>query len=467
MNVEALNLPLRDYQKEAIDFIQRRHRVILADEQGLGKTLTSLVSLLKLMPTSPELLIICPKVALGTWEHEAKKWFGLDSMIYSGDSTPLERTHLWKEYQKEKPTLLIATYAMIGEILERKASWQAIVCDEYHKAGLMNHKSGTFKTFAKLRSRYLLLLTGTPIRRGPQNLFAPLHLVSPFVFPSYWKFVNQHCVVVEGAFGKEIEPVPKNPLGLKTLLRPYLIRRTKTKVLKELPPLIRQGLYVQMTKAQQDMYMEMAETGMLDTPEGTIICPNDAVKLLRLRQILCTPRTFGYDIEGGAIEALKEQVKDSFEQGRSVAICTPFREGLAAVLVSLKEVIKKAYIIHGGLKVSPGEVARKFQQDPLVEKAIVFTITSGMSWDAYSASDIYFVGAEWTATDNAQAESRIHRLGQTLPTNAFYILYPGTIDEGVIEILNQKTMAANWILETDRMIELMAQQKAKYQRSVK
>jgi SNF2 family DNA or RNA helicase len=391
------------------------------------------------------------------------KWFNLDSITYSGENTPLEREGIWEEYKETKPSLLIATYAMAAEIADRKISWQGIICDEYHKAGLMNHKSNTFKSFKKLRSRFLLLLTGTPIRKGPQNLFAPLHLLNSYVFPSYWKFVYKYCIVTEGIFGKEIESVPKEPLVLKAHLAPYLIRRTKTKVLKDLPPLIRQGLYIPMTKAQETIYNELAKEGILDTPEGMLICPNDAVKLLRLRQILCTPRIFGFDVDGGALEALREQVKESFEEGRSVAICTPFKGGIRAILSRLDLDKDHVYVIHGDLKINPSEVSRAFQNDKCIEKAIVFTITSGMSWDAYSASDIYFMGAEWTATDNAQAESRIHRMGQTLPTNAYYILYPNTIDEGVIEKLNQKTLAANWVLETDYMIDLMEKQRKKYQ----
>lgn len=456
MNVNDV---LRNYQKEAVEYICKHHRVILADEQGLGKTLVSLTSLFRLMPEEPEILVFCPKTALGTWQHEAKKWFNLDSMIYSGSLVKKKRQELWEKYKDQRPAVFIASYAMIPEILAVKPRWKAIVCDEYHKAGLMNHKTRTYKSFVKLKSSFLLMLTGTPVKTGPQNLFAPLKLISPKNFSSYWRFVNTHCILTDNHFGMEIEPMPKNPKQFRQFLEPYLIRRTKKKVLKELPPMHRQGIYVEMTKQQQRCYKQIAETGMLETPEGLLLCANVATRLLRLRQLLCTPQSFGYSDAGGAVEALVDMVIDSFDAGRSVAICTPFKRGVTAIQTALTDICESIYKIHGGMIEMPSDISRRFQEDKKKKKAILFTITSGMSWDAYSASDIFFVGAEWTATDNAQAESRIHRLGQELPTTAYYILYPDTIDDAIIEKLDQKTIAANWVLETDYMLQLLEKQR--------
>lgn len=456
-----MNDILRNYQKEAVEYICKHQRVILADEQGLGKTLVSLTALLRLMPEEPEILVFCPKTALGTWKKEARKWFDLDSMVYSGSLVKKKRQELWLEYKQQRPAVFIASYAMIPELLALKPRWKAIVCDEYHKAGLMNHKTRTYKNFVRLKSSFLLMLTGTPVKTGPQNLFAPLKLISSKDFSSYWRFVNTHCVIVENPFGIEIEPIPKNPSQFKKFLAPYLIRRTKNKVLKELPPMQRQGIYVEMTKQQKKCYEQIAETGMLETPDGLLLCANVATRLLRLRQLLCTPQSFGYSDAGGAIEALVDMVIDSFDAGRSVAICTPFKKCLTAIEAALSDICESIYKIHGDMKEMPSEISKQFQEDKKKKKAILFTITSGMSWDAYSANDIYFVGAEWAATDNAQAESRIHRLGQELPTTAYYILYPDTIDDALVEMLDRKTIAANWVLETDYMLQLLEKQRKK------
>jgi len=451
--------PLRDYQVEAIQHILRHHRILLGDEQGLGKTRTTLASLIKLCGNKPEILVFGPRLALGTWEKEAMKWFGMDSLIYSGESKPHERNILWDIYLEQRPPLLVTTYAMLDEILSRKANWQAIVADEYHKAGLMNHKTPTFKKFKKLRSRFLVLATGTPVKKGPHNLFGPFHLISPHRFPSYWKFVYKHCIVIPNDFGQDIEPKPKHPEEFKEFIKPYLIRRTKKKVLKELPPLQRDSIELQMTPRQKRYYQELADTGMLKTPGGLIACPNEAVKLMRLRQLLVTPRIFGFEEKGGGLSLIKEIVQDSFEAEQPIAISTPFKPAIEYIAEEIQPLTKAIYKIHGGMKTPAVTVANMFQQAPTYEKVMLYTTTSGISWDAYAASNLYCLGAEWSAVENKQAEARLHRLGQLKSVNAYYMLYPGTIDDAVLERLDENQMAANWTLDTDRMLKLLKESK--------
>jgi len=445
---------LRDYQREAVEHICRQHKVILGDEQGLGKTLTSLTSAIKLAGDKPEILVFAPKVALGTWVYEAEKWFGAEAITYSGSSKPHERDQLWRQYQEEKPLLLVATYAMMEEIFKRKRAWQAIICDEYHKSGLSRSSTKTFKQFARFQSRFLILLSGTPVRKAPDDLFAPLHLVSPYRFSSYWEFVNKHCIVTHDGYGQTIEPRPKKPKEFKELIAPYLIRRTKKKVLKELPPLQRQPIHVELTPKQRQYYDQLVEHNYIKTPNSIVACPNKATTVVRLRQLLVTPKLFGLPDQGGAINTLVELVQDSFEAGRPVVICTPFRDAVHIIGEALKPLTQRVYQIHGQMQLPAVEVARSFQNDKTPNRALVFTISSGMSFDAYAASDAFFVGAEWSAVQNKQAEARIHRLGQTESVNAYYLLYPGTIDDAVLERLDENTFAQNWVLDTDRMFQL-------------
>jgi SNF2 family DNA or RNA helicase len=316
-----------------------------------------------------------------------------------------------------------------------------------------------FKAFARFRSRFLVLLTGTPVKKGPQNLFAPLHLVSPYAFPSYWKFINKYCIVTQDMFGRTIEPRPKDPKLFKEVIKPFLLRRRKKEVLHELPPLQRVPIYLTMTPKQQQYYEELADTGILNTPNGIIACPNEAVKLLRLRQILVTPKIFGYSEPGAALNSLKEIITDSFDNDDPIAICTPFKIALDCIEEIIKPLTPHLYRIQGGMKLPARTVADMFQKSKDRRKALIFTITSGMSFDAYAANRVVFVGAEWVSIDNAQAESRVHRMGQDKSVDANYMLYPDTIDDAILERLNENTMAANWTLEVDRMLALLEKQR--------
>ena len=457
-----MNHKLRDYQIDAVERITDRHRIILGDEQGLGKTVTALTAIKRLVGDSGGVLVLGPKVALGTWKDEVRKWLNEDAMIYCGDDPPHVRKELWHRYQEEKPFLLVATYAMIEEIANQQAGWQAVICDEYHKAGLMNHKSQTYRKFKRLRYRFFIPVSGTPVRKGPQDLFAPLSLIDPYRFKSYWTFVNKHCIRIDDTFGYTIEARPKSPREFAEMLKPYLIRRTKKAVLKDLPPKTRQPLHLTMTPKQRRMYEDLAYHNMLHISDTrTIVCPNEAVKIIRLRQLLVSPQILGLKEKGAALEALPELIADSFDAKRPVAIFTPFKPGVECIERTIKEakLTQKVYKIHGDMKIPARETANAFQQEEDHRKVIVYTTTSGMSWDAYSASNAFVIGAEWTALDNVQAEDRIHRLGQQECVNIYYFIHDGTIDEAVMLRLDERQMASNWVLRTEDMLRLVEQQR--------
>jgi len=242
------------------------------------------------------------------------------------------------------------------------------------------------------------------------------------------------------------------------MLEPYLIRRTKKKVLKDLPPKIRQPLHLRMTLKQRTMYENLAHHNMLPiTDTSVMVCPNEVSKIMALRQLLVSPQILGLSEKGAALEALPELIADSFDAGRSVAIFTPFKLGVECIARTIKEakLTQKVFRIHGGLKTPAREVANAFQQEPGHQKAIVYTTTSGMSWDAYSASNAFVIGAEWTALDNMQAEDRLHRMGQTNPVNIYYLIHEGTIDEAVMQRLDERQMASNWVLKPEDMLRFI------------
>ncbi|MFA7017825.1 MAG: SNF2-related protein [Sphaerochaetaceae bacterium] len=450
-----MTLKLREYQEAGVDFLVEKHRAILADEPGLGKTVTALTALKRLGIEEGPILVIGPKISLGVWRDEAMKWFGDESLLYSGDIPVHKRSTVLEKLERDKIPLLITNYAMIGDILQYRTAWQAVICDEIHLGGLLNHKSATFGKVRRLRYRYMFLITGTPVRRNPADLFAPLHLLDPFKFKSYWSFVWKHCIVIEGPFGKSIEARPKNPLGLNAMLQQYLIRRTKKKVLKELPPKTRQALKIRMTKGQAKLYTQLAEIMMVDIDRDSVVAaPNEAVQVLRLRQMLVTPQLLESREKGAALEELKELVDMEFASGRSVAVCTPFRQAVPYVREVLEELTGYIYEIHGKMKRQAADVAMAFQGCPTHRKCIIYTIKSGASFTVHAASTAFFVGYEWSAIDNLQAEERLHRIGQLNPVNIYYLMYEDAVtDQQVMDKLDDKQMASNWILRPHEIIQ--------------
>lgn len=449
-------LQLRQYQKEDVDFIvnKRNGRAYNGNEPGLGKTVETLESMIQLLSGKYRALIIGTKVSLGTWQYEALKWYGLKTTIYSG--TPKQRAQIWEQFMQQDSGILITNFSMCDELQKKNLYWDFISADEIHKGGLLNHQTKTYTAFAKLKSKYMILMTGTPVRRGPQDLWAPFHLLYPKHFPAYWPFVYKHCIVIKTMFGKEIENRPLNAQAFNKMVFEYMVRRKKKDVLTELPDKIRQPLYLELEGAQKKAYEDLATNMMLELPnEEILITPNIATQILRLRQLLVTPQLLGIDEEGAGIEALRELVQDQFDIKKAVAICTPFRQAIPFIQKAMEDLTPHIFEIHGQIKQSAKEVSLEFQNCKAVNKIMLYTIKSGMSWDAYEASTVFFLGYEWGAYDNLQAEDRLHRIGQKDTVHVNYIMHKNTVDDLVLSKLNDKQMAENWIMRPQEVIKYL------------
>lgn len=443
-------LTLRPYQVKDIDFMVQQRRVLNANEPGLGKTVETLSAMQRLNATGA--LIVAPKIATGVWRDEAKKWFGWDSVIMGG--TPKQRKEQRREFVESKAHILITNFALLEEVLEFSKVWNTIIVDEAHLGGLLNSKTKKFKVMKKFESTNMYLLTGTPIRRGPQDLWSLLHLLNPKKFPSYWSYVNRYCHVVDSGFGKEILGRPKEPERFRQLLSSYMVRNLKANVLDDLPPKQRQTMQLELEGEQSRMYAELLEEMMLELPEDFLVTPNRMTQDLRLRQLLVCPRLLGIDNDGIALSTMVEYlIPKELDAGRAVAVATPFRQAIPHIKASIEKHLENVTVdeIHGQIKENANDVAKRFQQRPGPRKILIYTIKSGASWTAHSASTGFMLGYEWDPNDCIQAEDRIHRIGQENKVHWHYLLHKGTVDEAVLSKLEEKANASGWILRPAEM----------------
>lgn len=447
-------ITLRPYQTQGVTFLEQAQRAILADEPGLGKTLQTIMALEKLQGNNGGTLIVAPKMALGVWEDEIRKWTGKSSIIYDG--SPKQRAKLWMSFQEESDIqFLITNYAKLKELYELRRTWNSIVCDEIHSGGLLNHKTQAYENLRKLNSTNLFLLTGTPIKRGPQDLFAPLSLVNSKAFKSYWGYVNKYCVVINDTFGKSIEGRPKDPALFKQMLKPYFLHRKKKDHLEELPDKIRQPIPINMTKKQAKLYDQMNTEMMIDDDGKLILSPSAMTQSLRLRQLLVTPRLLDIDEDGAALEALPELLDEEFQAGNPCVIFTPFRQAIPHIVNKLddnfaktkKPAVNQINIVQGGMKSHEiTKAVADFQNSKDVRRVLIVVIKSGAAFTATAGKTAFFLGYEWNPNENIQAEDRLHRLGQNKAVRIHYLLHKDTIDEHVKEVLNDKDRWARLIL---------------------
>jgi len=448
---------LKQYQKEGSDFIiARKGRAILTDEMGLGKTLQALDAIYKL--NGFPVLIVGIKPALYVWKDEISKWFDDEAIIYSGN--PKARDIAWNEFIVSDCKFLITNYAFVEEVKNRNfLLWKTVVTDEYHLPGLLNRKTLIFKSMKLLTKacKYLIMITGTPMRSNLSELYAPFHLIDPEAFPSYWKFVGEHCIRIKYYFGYEIEARPKDVPKFIKLRTKYMIRRTKDKVMPELPPKIRQVIPVEMTPNQKKLYDSMTREMLITFGSNVIYAQNEMVKILRQRQLLVTPKIFDIPIFGGALECLAEMIEAEFIAGNPVAVFTPFRKAIPYITEAIVAKVKEGvsfFKLHGGMSAKALHYnAKAFQDTQSVKKVMIGTIKSGTAVTITAAKVCFFIGYEWKAYANAQAEDRLHRIGQIDSVRVYYLLYRNTADERVKELINKSQQAMNWVFTPQQYMQ--------------
>lgn len=472
MNAGEEDLQLRPYQIEGAKFLADHWRCGLIDEPGLGKTVQALyaVSLTKRFPV----VIFAPKSALGVWRDEICRWMGSDvadaTVLYRG--SPSQRVKLQPAMKKCK--FLITSYRMAEELLQQHKSkvlpikWATVICDEYHSAGLLNNSTQTFKAVKRLAetcNSTFYAVSGTPYTKGPQDFYALLNIFDKAQtdFCSYWRFVYKYCIVTQNIYGyREIATRPLDILAFRQMLAGYFLRRRKVDVLGQLPEKVRSAVPIEMSARQRALYAQFESEMMVAYEEEVVTAFSAMLKILRLRQVLVSPRCL-HESEndwGGGVEALVEMLNLDFSAGNSALIFTPFVQGVTTIADYIKMKIPECvvFVIHGQLGANrlPSDIANEFQRACGPKKVIVSTIKAGNAWTATDASTVYFLGYEWGAHENIQAEDRAHRIGQTKNVQVRYLMHENTIDSAVLSRVTAKDFGNAAILDPHRFMELLA-----------
>lgn len=457
-------LTLRPYQQDALTLMSDNRHQCEFDDMGLGKSVISLKHLERNMEETNRVLIACPVNALYVWQQEIEKWTSFKSMIYWG--TPKQRSELkgilTQPFHRKPINFVICTSGGFHELLD--LPWRHIICDEIHRWGLLNHKTQAYKTISKYKERVdqIIQLTGTPIRQGCIDLYAPLHITAPWEIKNYWQYVNRWCIVNETPFGKQIDRRPANLEVFRTMWRKYAVRRLTEEVKTDLPEKQRNIIPIKMTtkqaKAHKDLMTELMHYS--EEEDSLTVAQNKMVAGLKARQLLVCPRLIGITEDGAALDYLKAVVPDYIFANKPVAIFTPFRDAVDIVAEVMREVCREPgrsysevdiYKLHGQMTPAQfGDNWTAFQQPAHKKKILICTIQSGASFHATEAATSFFLGADWDVNQNEQAEKRLHRLGQVNPVDCNYLLYEDdTVDQDIRARLNEKNQAATWILSSD------------------
>ena len=411
-------------------------KAILEIDPGLGKSRIAIECYMALCPTS-KVLIVCSKKALNTWRREFPKWTTCsEDEVTIIEGSPAVRRRLWTKPSRVK----VITYQSGANDMAyvEKFDPTMIVDDE---CKIKRGRKVNFKKWLKACRdvKYYIPMDGTLVVNGPQDLWPFLHTLNPKLFSSYWKYVNTFCNVVDGAFGREIAG-PKNTKALANVLAPRFVRIKDTDpgIADQRPKLTRDFKLIDMTGEQSQLYRDLAEDMLAITPGGElVVSPSMLAMQVRHRQILICPKildeTMGY---GSAIDHLL----DNMEDDPHVVVFTPFAKALPHLRAAMVERgYQEPYVLKGGVdSVTVGKVVNGFNGPEGKQRATLCTIAFAESFELWTAKSCHFIGYDWRADLNYQAEKRLHRLITPHPVQSWYYRYRGTVDDRVLERLNER-----------------------------
>ena len=429
---------LRNYQIDAFKWmsILRKYNLsgILADDMGLGKTL-EMISFITSLKEEEPILIISPKSLIFNREHEFKMWDdSIKTYVVSGSKE--DRLEILKNLKNKEKAVFITTYDSLRNDLDvySQVAYNLLVLDEaqYIKNSHAQKTMATKQLVAKTK----FVLTGTPI----ENSLADLWSIFDFLMPGYLYSYSHFKEEFENAILDKDELTEKR---LQGRIAPFILRRVKKDVLKDLPPKIETSYVVKMNEKQSELY----DSYLLDAKKTFEDEDNDKNKFLilraltRLRQICLDPSMFleNYDDVSEKLEAAISLIKDAINDGHKVLIFSSFTKSLEHLLEMLKEEEIKTYYIYGQTKASDRlKMCEEFNTKDDTKVFLISLKAGGTGLNLIGADIIIHLDPWWNVAAENQASDRAHRIGQTRTVNVIKMICKDTIEEKVIKLQEAK-----------------------------
>ena len=466
--IEALEPPpgfvgeLRGYQKEALGWFQFLQKFglggCLADDMGLGKTPMTLALLetrrvLRADETTkhkpPPTLIVLPKSLVFNWQAEAAKFTPhLKLLNHTGGERERETIEHFDEYD-----VILTTYGTLRNdaILFKDKRFDYIVLDEAQ--AIKNANTESSKAARLLQSDHKLALSGTPIENHLGELW------------SLFDFLNPGLLGASSVFGltgaSARNPEEETKIILSQALRPFILRRTKSQVAKDLPPKLEQTIYCEMEPAQTKLYNDMKEhyrhalLGRIDAQGINKSKMHILEALLRLRQVACHPglldpkkATKG---SSAKLDVLFSQLQELTAEGHKTLVFSQFTSLLAIVREQLDKA-KITYEYLDGKTRNRQERVERFQTDPNCKLFLISLKAGGVGLNLTAADYVFLLDPWWNPAVEAQAIDRTHRIGQTKQVFAYRLITRGTVEEKVLQLQDTKRDLADAIISANNSV---------------
>ncbi len=445
---------LRDYQREGLGWMHFLRRFsfggCLADDMGVGKTAQVLALLEgRRQSRGPQAdgrpsLVVVPKSLVFNWKLEAARFTPKLRLL---DYTGVTRKADFADYD-----VVLTTYGTVRRdaLALKDIEFDYVVLDEAQ--AVKNAESESSKAVRLLRGQHRLALSGTPIENHLGELW------------TLFEFLNPGMLGASSAF-KVLSGPARNPSEdarrfLAGALRPFVLRRTKEQVARELPPKTEQTIYCEMEPLQRKLYQELLQHYrdlLLKRIETDGIAKSKIQvleALLRLRQAACHPGLLDpkRKVEPSAkLEVLLSRVSEVIEEGHKALVFSQFTSLLHLVRSQLDEKQITYEYLDGATRDRQARVEH-FQTDPDCRLFLISLKAGGLGLNLTAAEYVFLLDPWWNPAVEAQAMDRAHRIGQTRQVFAYRLITRGTVEEKVLELQQGKRDLAAAIISADNSL---------------
>mmetsp|Transcript_9796 Transcript_9796/g.35892 ORF Transcript_9796/g.35892 Transcript_9796/m.35892 type:complete len:1892 (-) Transcript_9796:99-5774(-) len=513
--VPPIDKTLRPYQQEGVNWLAFLRRFglhgALCDDMGLGKTLQAgcmlaadLFERRKAGAPLPS-IVVCPAILIAHWAYELSSYFSdenLQPLEYAG--VPQARNDLRGALTTN--SVLITSYEVVRSDLEWLQTLQFGYCilDEGHS--ISNPKAKTSQAVKELRAHHRLILTGTPIQNRPSDVWSLFDFLMPGFLGSSTDFHQRFGKAIQNSRNpKNARDVEAGALAIESLhkqIMPFVMRRKKDQVLKDLPPKIIQDYYCELSPLQERLYEAFQRSNTVSDVQESLTNAQAVDKteeqsshvfqaLHYLRRLCSHPSLVldpanqrhvealgasGITIEGASradqspkLMALRQLLldcgiggttpddevglADGTSSGHRVLVFAQLRSFLDIVQDKLfaKDMPSVTFLrLDGSIEASQRfNIVRQFNSDPSIQVLLLTTSVGGLGLNLTSADTVIFLEHDWNPMKDLQAMDRAHRLGQTRTVNVYRLITKGTLEEKIMGLQRFKLHVANTVFNTD------------------
>lgn len=445
---------LRDYQITGVKWLYNLDKTgfggILADEMGLGKTIQIIYYIKEILKEEKsKFLIVVPTSLAYNWIYEFNKFAqDIKTLLIVGNKK--EREEKFK--QKENYDVIITTYGLLRENEEYYLNdyYHTMIIDEAQN--IKNYMAGVSKTVKKINAKTKFALTGTPIENSTLELWSIFDFVMPGYLSNLQKFQSKYKI---NDFNDDSEILIK---GLNNQINPFILRRRKKDVIKELPEKLENNIFIDLSEEQKKIYIselenvkkkmdELLENGGMTKVRFMIL-----QLLMKLRQICIDPSIVYENYKGGSnkIDTLVNVVKESINNNHKILIFTSFKTALNIVKEKLEKENINSYVIDGSVK-SEERMNRveEFNNNPNPCVFLIMLKSGGTGLNLTSADVVIHLDLWWNPQAENQATDRAHRIGQKNIVEVIKLITRGTIEEKILTLQEKKKKLSDKIIDGD------------------